>query len=330
MTAVATPGRADPRPGPGTSATRALVAELRPSARLLGTRLADELDDPASFVRVARAGLERLADPACRAGQRLVAPGIGPTLGIRTPLVDAVLASLRRELRGTRPTRLVAVADALARDEIRELRWMAIGLLRWVLPGDPERAWQVLRRIGRDADDWITVDTLARAAAEGILREPYRWAELEQLVFSPITWERRLIGSTLATIPHVDHQVGRTADVVAHGLELVGQLIGDAEPEVQKSLSWALRELAGVDPGAVAAFCRAEAERAAAGADGHRARVLRAALPKLPAADAAAIRARLAGIRRAPGAPSTSLAAATATAFASAGLGRPLPEVPLT
>jgi 3-methyladenine DNA glycosylase AlkD len=282
------------------------------------------------FVAGARRELAALADPAYRSGQRLVAPGIGPTLGVRTPLLDGVLAGLRRGVRGVRPARLLVVADALARDELRELRWMAIGILRWILPDDPERAWQVMRRIGRDADDWITVDTLAGAAAEGIVREPYRWAELEQLVFSPIRWERRLVGSTIATVPHADHRLGRTDTVVTRGLDLVGQLIGDAEPDVQKALAWALRELAGVEPRRVAAFCGGEADRAAETRDGHRARVLRDVLPKLPPADAAAIRSRLAGLRRAPGAPSTSRAAATAAAFASAGLGRPLPEVPLT
>jgi 3-methyladenine DNA glycosylase AlkD len=333
VTAAAPDGgaRAGERPlSPTTDAARTFVADHLTAARALGIALADDLDDPAVFVTATRRSLATLADPAYLAGQQLVAPGIGPTLGVRTPLVEAVLAGMRRGVRGVRPARLLVVADALARDEVRELRWMAIRVLAWILPDDPERAWQVLRRIGREADDWITVDTLAAATATGILREPYRWAELEQLVFSPIRWERRLVGSTIATLPHVDHDLGRTDAVVRRGLELVGQLIGDAEPDVQKALSWALRELAKVDPAPVAAFCRAEADRAAAAADGHRARVLRDALPKLPAADAAAIRAGLAGVRRTPGAPSTSVAAATATAFTSAGLGRPIPEVPLT
>ncbi len=306
------------------------MADHLPVARALGEALADEIDDPAAFVAATRAGLSAIADPACLAGQRFVAPGIGKTLGVRTPLIDAVLAGLRRATRGARPARLLVVADALARDEVRELRWMAIRVLAWILPDEPERGWQVLRRIGRDADDWITVDTLAAAAASGILREPYRWAELEQLVFSPIRWERRLVGSTIATLPHVDHVLGRTDRVVRSSLDLVGQLIGDDEPDVQKALSWALRELAKVDPVPVAAFCRAEADRAASDGDGHRAWVLRDALAKLPAADAEAIGARLAGLRRTPGAPSTSRAAATRTTFTSAGLGRPLPEVPLT
>ena len=313
-----------------TAAARTFVADHLAAARALGIALADEIDDPAAFLTATRDGLTALADPTYQAGQRLVAPGIGPTLGVRTPLLEAVLGGLRRAARGVRPARLLVAADALAGHELRELRWVAIRVLAWILPDDPERAWQVLRRIGRDADDWITVDTLAATVAAGIAREPYRWAELEQLVFSPIRWERRLVGSTIATLPHVDHDLGHTGALVARGLELVGQLIGDSEPDVQKSLSWALRELARRDPAAVAAFCRAEADRAAAGQDGHRAWVLRDALGKLPAEDATAIRGILAGVRRTPGAASTSRAAATATDFSSAGLGRPLPEDPLT
>jgi 3-methyladenine DNA glycosylase AlkD len=313
-----------------TAAARTFVADHVAAARALGIALADEIDDPAAFVTATRDGLAALADPTYQAGQRLVAPGIGPTLGVRTPLLDAVLGSLRRAARGVRPARLLVAADALAGHDLRELRWVAIRVLAWILPDDPERAWQVLRRIGRDADDWITVDTLAATAAAGIVREPYRWAELEQLVFSPIRWERRLVGSTIATLPHVDHDLGRTDALVARGLELIGQLIGDSEPDVQKSLSWALRELARRDPAAVAAFCREEADLAAAGQDGHRAWVLRDALGRLPAEDATAIRGILAGVRRTPGAGSTSRAAATATAFSSAGPGRPLPEDPLT
>ena len=74
--------------------------------------------------------------------------------------------------------------------------------------------------------------------------------------------------------------------MIARGLDLVGQLIGDAEPDVQKALSWALRELAKVDPGAGRRLLpRPGRDAAAATADGHRAWVLRDTLAKLPAAD---------------------------------------------
>ena len=323
---AATPDR---KPSEATAAARAFVAAHLEAAGSVGRGLADHLDDPRALAEAARAGLAAIADPACRAGQRLVAPGIGPTLGVRTPLLDAVAAGFRREVRGMGPARLLVAAEALAGDEIRELRWLAIRVLGWIVAADPERSWQVIRRIGRDADDWITVDTLAGVTASGILEEPYRWAELEQLVYSRSRWERRLVGSTIANLPHRGHPAGRSASAITRGLDLVGQLIGDAEPDVQKALSWALRELARVDPAPVAAFCRAQALVAAATADGNRAWVLRDTLAKLSAADGAAIRVTLAGIRRTPRAPSTSTAAAEAAAFLSASPGRPAAGAPL-
>lgn len=322
------PRRGAARPSPTTIASTALVAERLPAALALGRCLADELGDPGAFAGALREGLAGLADPSCLAGQRLVAPGIGPTLGVRNPLLSAAGRGFAAATRREAPARLLLAADTVARDEIHELRWFAIRVLGRVVRADPERAWQVLRRIGREADDWITVDTLASVIGPAILREPYRWAELEQLVYSPSRWERRLVGAAVASMPFSGGSLGRTAEVVRRGLELVAALIGDAEPDVQKALSWALRNLAAVDPAAILAFCTSEADRAAIASDGARAWVIRDALPKLPAADAARLRARLAGVRRAPGLPSTSAAATTAAAFAAAGRGEGSPDRP--
>jgi len=308
-------------PSATTLASNAFVATHIDLGRALGHRLADEVDDPGGFVTATRDGLATLADPACLAGQRLVAPGIGPWLGVRLPLLESVHRALAHDLRGVRAARLLPVADALARDPFRESRWFACWLLGRILPDDPEGAWQVLRRLAAEADDWISVDTLAAAIGPGILREPFRWAELEQLVYSPSRWERRLVGSTVATIPFADRAGGRTPDVAARGLALIGLLIGDPEPDVQKALSWALRNLAAVDPAGVTELCWREAGRAAATADGARAWVVRDTLAKLPPAEAVGLRALLAGVRRTPGAANTSAAAATAAAFVQVGRG---------
>ena len=91
-----------------------------------------------------------------------------------------------------------------------------------------------------------------------------------------------------------------------HGLGLIGALLGDAEPNVQKALAWALRALVLVDPDAVLAFVEREAARAARTDDGHRAWVLRDTLAKLPPARAAAIKAELGSVRRRAGTPSTA------------------------
>ncbi len=327
VTAVTPAARS--RPGATTTRSRAFVAALLPRATELGARLGDEVDQPAAFVTALRVGFTGLADPDYRAGQELVAPGIGPLLGVRSPLAQATWRSLRRQLRGVRPATLLLLADALLREPLLELRWFALPILTRILPDDPERAWQLLRRVAREASDWITVDALAHPVGAGILLEAYRWAELEQLVYSPSRWERRLVGSTIATLPFVDRLAGRSPEIARRALPLLDELLGDAEPDVQKALSWALRSLTLVDPDAVSAFCEHQAGLAAATSDGHRAWVVRDALPKLDPDRAARLRGRLDGLRRRPGTPSTSRAAMTAARFGELPDPRLQPEPPL-
>lgn len=308
----------------------AATDQLPPLAERLGLELADEIHDPGAFAARLATALRRLSDPRYLAGQQLVAPGIGPTHGVRTPVLAAVRRGFRRATRRASGSELIQVADRLLREPEREARWFAIHLLERTLPGDPERSWQLLRRAAAEADDWITVDTLARPYGKGILREAYRWAELEQLTISPSRWERRLVGSTVATLPFVDRSAGRDPEVAARGLALLALLIGDREPDVQKSLAWAYRSMALIDLAATAAALGEQAEIAVREADGHRAWVVRDSLPKLEAGLAERLRERVAGIRRRPGAPSTSEAAALASRFAAMGLGRPMAEPPLT
>jgi 3-methyladenine DNA glycosylase AlkD len=312
-----------------TARAVAFVAARRESAERLGSRLADYVGDPDAFATELRRGMETLADPEYLAGEQFIAPGIGEVLGVRWPLNAAVARGFRTATRRDSPAQLLFVADRLFRERPLEIRWFAFGLLERLLAEEPERTWQLLRRAARDAADWITVDSLAHPYGRGILLEPYRWAELEQLVFSPSRWERRLVGSTLATMPFIDRHAGRTADVAARGLRLIGDLIGDDEPDVQKALAWALRSLALVDISAVERFCRHEAAVATEEADGNRAWVIRDALAKLAPSAADELRDRLAGVRRRQGSGSTSRAGEIAGRF-DVPLGGPMPEPPLT
>ena len=315
---------------PVTERATEFVAQRRPIAEAIGRNLTEHVGDPDAFAAALRNGFLELSDPDYLEGERRVAPGIGAVVGVRWPLIEAVKRGFREATSRDRTSGWLFIADRLLREPELEPRWFAFGLLERLVADDPERSWQLLRRAAREATDWITVDSLAHPFGKGILAEPYRWAELDQLVYSPSRWERRLIGSTIATAPFVHRRAGREAVVARHGLELIGQLIGDAEPDVQKALSWALRSLTLVDRDAVAAFCDVEADRAAQDVDGHRAWVIRDALPKLEPADADRIRARLEGVRRKPGAASTSAASAAAAAFGGDALGKPMPEPPLT
>ena len=313
-------------PGATTQRARALVAERRDAATALGRDAGDLVNEPAALVTSLRSGLEALADPEYLAGQRMIAPGIGPQLGVRQPLLGAVSRGLRGATRRDRPTTLLDVATALFRESLAELHWLGIDVLDRTITREPEQTWQLVRMEARQATEWITVDRLAHVAGRGILAEPYRWAELEQLVYSPSRWERRLAGSTVATLPFVDRAAGRTGDVVRHGLEIVGDLLGDREPDVQKALSWAIRSLTIIDQPAVIAFLRREARTAHETRDGHRAWVVRDGVGKLPPAVATELKDAVAGIRKRPGSPSTSRAASTAIDFLASGVGVPPAE----
>ncbi len=308
----------------------AYVAERLPGAAGLGAALADQVGDPEAFATALEEAFDRLADPVYRDDQSRVAPGIGPVHGVRSPLFTALRKGFDRASRRDSPTTLLLAAERLLRAPTMEPRWFAIALLERTLRVEPERTWQLLRRAGREAGDWITIDSLAHPVGRGILAEPYRWAELEQLVISPSRWERRLVSSTIATIPFVDRRAGRAPDVAARGLAILATLIGDAEPDVQKALAWAYRSMAIVDRAATTAALGVEARRAASSGDGLRAWVIRDALPKLDPADADRLRGLVRGLRRRAGAEPTSSAAELAGRFQGMGLGRPMPEPPLT
>ena len=300
---------------PVTVASHQFVAEHMAAARDLGRRLAAELADPEAFTATLTRGFEQLADPAVVEGIHSVTPGLGLVLGVRIPLMTATHRAFVRSTRKTPSALLLDVVARLLKEEPREIRWFGMFNLGRLLPTDPERTWQLLRRSAAEADEWISVDTLAHPYAEGIVRDQRRWAEIEQLVYSPSRWERRLVGSTIATMPHTRLPGSRDPAVVRHGLTLMGQLIGDDEPDVQKALSWALRTLADLDRPATAEFLESQTKTAAETADGHRAWVIRDSLSKLPPDTAVRLKSQLEGVRRRPGAPSTSIAASTAAGF---------------
>ena len=241
---------ARPPPRPTSEVTARAVAFVeahKPAAEALGTSLADLSQDPEAFADALRAGLAALADPGVPRGPAADRARHRPrhrrplaAHGRRLPRIPP-----RDQGRPRHPAALRG-GSPLPRAEL-EPRWFAFGLLERTLDTETERTWQLLRRAARESGDWITVDSLAHPYGKGIAAEPYRWAELEQLVYSPSRWERRLIGSTIATMTHVDRRRGRDPEVAVHALPLLAQLMGDAEPDVQKALSWAYRSLTVVD-----------------------------------------------------------------------------------
>lgn len=301
-----------------TRRAQAFVAERLPEARGLGLALTDLIDEPEEFVSILRDGFAGLADPVYAAEQERVAPGSGEVFGVRNPLMAAVAGQLRQPLKQSSSSSALWLAERLATEKERELVLFSHVALARALPDDPERTWQLMRRLAGRAQDWISIDELAELFAKGVLRERFRWAELEQLIYSAAKWERRLVGSTLARLPFELPKHRRASLSGTPGLMLIKSLIGDAEPDVQKSLSWALRSWSEVDPLGVRQLLRDEALTARNTDDGHRAWVVRDALtwPGTDKALASEIRDTLQGVRKRPGGLSTSAAAAVAGAFA--------------
>lgn len=300
-------------------AADAYIASHRAEAVALGEGLAQSTEEPEAFVSVLVAGLAALSDAQYAATIRRVSPDSRTDLAVRGPLVSAIQAPLRRALRESSSASALMLAQRLAQAEQREVRAFTMPCLERSLGADPERTWQLLRRLGRGAEDWIEVDGMAALWARGVLAESFRWAELEQLVYSGRTMERRIVGATLACMPHAIPAARRASlvgDVSERAYRLVRTLIGDAAPMVQKSLSWAIREWAHFDQAGTDALLRDETAIAVEQADGQRAWVIRDALSNQPAEAEADLRARLSNLRRKPGATSTSIAAAEAATFA--------------
>jgi len=302
-----------------TARAQALVAERLTQARGLGDSLAELIDYPEEFVASLRDGLITLADEPYRREQERVNPGSGGVFGVRQPLLAAVMRQLRQPLEETSPALALNLAERLVAEDEREFVFFAHMALGRVLPRDPERAWQLMRRMARDAHDWISVDSLAPLFARGILAERVRWAEIEQLVFSASEWERRMSGATIATLPFEVPRHKRSELTTLPALDLIRTEIGDASETVRKSLSWALRSWREVDPRGVDELLESEARRASETNDGNRAWVIRDAMKEqrtpVPQPVQARIRALLAGVRRAAGNQSTSEAALIAGRF---------------
>ena len=287
-------------------------------ANALGDRLADLVDDPGTFVEELEAGLADLSDPAYALTLRRVSPDVASPYAVRSPGLRAIERAVRSALREASSSTALWLASQLERSPAREVRMLARPCLLRALPDEPERAWQTMRRLGSRAEDWIEVDALAQVWAVGVLAEPFRWAELEQLVYSADPMERRLIGATLATMTHelpAPARAARTQELAPRAIELIGSLIGDAEPIVQKALGWALRSWHPLAPDAVEAFLRQQATIAVARSDGHRAWVVREVLPIVRPALGLELRRRLVDVRRRRGSPSSSIAAEVAARY---------------
>ena len=233
-----------------------------PRAEALGAALAELTRRPRRLRGGAlRAASPALADPEYLAGQQR--DRARDRRRPRRPL--AAPRGRRRAASGTppasdRPTPLLFVADRLFREPELEPRWFAFGLLERTLDGRD--------RSGPGSS--CAAPPARPATGSPSTRSPTRTARASSPSrtagrSSSSSSTRRRAGSAASSARRSPRcrtstgAAGRDPEVAApRASPLLGQLIGDAEPDVQKALSWALRSLAAVDLAATTAALRAE------------------------------------------------------------------------
>jgi len=173
-------------------------------------------------------------------------------LGLRTAEVRAVARDLARDCRALPPREVVRVAQGLAGGGTFEGGLVAFELLGRHRAAAATLTRRDLGRLARGADNWVTTDTFAclvsgPAWRQGRVGDEWmgRWAR------SRDRWLRRI--AVVSTVPLNLPSRGGTGDV-PRTLRLCALAAADPDDMVVKALSWALREAAKRDPGAVRRF----------------------------------------------------------------------------
>ena len=169
----------------------------------LGPALAEHIGDPDCFA-AALARRPRAAWPTRTTWRRAAAHRARASAsihGVRWPLLGAIERGFRSATAATNVTSLLFIADRLFREPELEARWFAFGLL--------DARSSATTRSGPGSSCGAPPATPATGSpstpsptrtGSGILREPYRWAELEQLVFTRRAGSGASSARTIATM----------------------------------------------------------------------------------------------------------------------------------
>jgi 3-methyladenine DNA glycosylase AlkD len=205
-------------------------------------------DWAASFVSEIRIGLATAADPAQAGPMRAYMRDQFPFLGVKAPGQAAVFRqALAVAGRPRDQDEVVAAVDALWDQPEREHRYAGCGLVRRYAPrASADLVVPIARWITTDPW-WDTCDSLAR---RGVGEVVHRHPELRSTVDTWLAGDDLWLARTALL-----HMGGWKGDIDRDWV-FAACLARADHPDffIRKAIGWILRDLAWVDPGAVASF----------------------------------------------------------------------------
>lgn len=167
-------------------------------------------------------------------------------LGLPSPRRRNLQGDALAGLAGLDEARLATIARELWDLPQREYQYAACDLIRRCVPHCSPAFLDVLEELVTTRSWWDTVDALAHAVGELVLRHPSCAEAMERWARSEDVWLIRVA---------IIHQLGcRQQTDAARLFSFCAEHAGHPDFFVRKGIGWALREYGKTDPGAVRAF----------------------------------------------------------------------------
>jgi len=211
----------------------------------------NEMDTSAVTGEILEA-LHDLGNTERREKMKTYAPTIQKAMGVSNPEIKALIKEIRKKYGPGRPGEWIGLCKALVATEVFESQVIAfemIGRDRKLLDA---LTYSDLSALGRNLDNWASVDHYSVGIfgvlwRKGVVQDSH----IHTLLESDNFWDRRVaVVSTVALNLKSRGGIGDTMRTI----KVCEKVVDDHQDMIQKALSWALRELAKRDPGAVISF----------------------------------------------------------------------------
>jgi len=203
--------------------------------------------------------LSELAEEKRRRFAQTSYPTCMQILGVTVPNLKGVLKEVKIQVKGWEPESKINLCRRLIETDIFECQQLAFELLGRDKKALATMTSDDIEAFGKNLDNWISVDYYA------VFIVGYAWRTgkigiewVKEFLKSDNIWIKRI--AIVATVALNQKARGGTGDA-SQTLSICQLAVEDHEEMIIKALSWALRELAKVDPESVAEFMELHREK---------------------------------------------------------------------